>query len=147
MLCLVPHSSHLTQPLDLGIFGQVKNAVRNEATYLMKVEGDDVDDGLDTVVDEEEEVEENSMADPDPDAAQTEDVDESSDDPDDFEEPRRRRAERSKALADYMLALLDAYERATTRRRVVSAFGQAGIFYKSPDPPPAPTAGCLRQSA
>ena len=56
--------------------------------------------------------------------------------------------ERGKALADYILALLDAYEKATTRRRVVSAFGQAGIFDKTPNPtspkPGSPTSARVR---
>ena len=38
MLFLVPHASHLTQPLDLGIFGRVKVLLRDEATYKISVE-------------------------------------------------------------------------------------------------------------
>ena len=50
------------------------------------------------------------------------------------EASRRPRAERVKILTEYIVAILDAFERATMRRLVVSAFGQAGILYKFPDP-------------
>ena len=125
MVFLVPHSSHLTQPLDLCVFALVKNTVRNEATYLMKLEGDDGD--------EAEEGEEGAMEEGDTDGVQNQEAEEESEEEEEEEHPRQR-AERGKALADYIVALLDAYERATTRRRVVSAFGQAGIFYKTPNP-------------
>ena len=49
------------------------------------------------------------------------------------EEPEHVRAERGKVLADYLTAILDAYERAATRKRIVSAFRQAGILYDVPD--------------
>ena len=48
-------------------------------------------------------------------------------------EPEPVRAERGKAFADLALALLDAYERAATPKRAVSAFKQAGILYDIPD--------------
>ena len=48
--------------------------------------------------------------------------------------PRRPRVERGKALAKYLAAIVDSYERATTRGLVVSAFRQAGIRYMIPDP-------------
>ena len=105
MTFLVPHSSHLSQPLDLCIFGLVKNIIRNEATYAINVKElakDDSDGrGHDT---------------------QTADQ----------QEPRR--AERGKALAESIAVILDAFERATSRRRVVSAFSQAGVFYELVDP-------------
>ena len=94
---LVPHSSHLTQPLDLGVFGRLKSLTRDEASYVVRL------DELDEAVPEEE-------------------------------EPEPVRAERGKVLADYLTAILDAYERAATRKRVVSAFRQAGILYDIPDP-------------
>ena len=47
--------------------------------------------------------------------------------------PGRRRAERGFAMAEYVADIVDAYERATTRRRVVSAFRQAGILYRIPE--------------
>ena len=91
------HSSHLTQPLDLGIFGLLKSIIRDEASYAMCL--DELDE---TVLDEDDE------SDP-------------------------VRAGRGKAFADLALALLDAYERAATPKRVVSAFEQAGILYDIPD--------------
>ena len=40
---LVPHSSHLTQPLDLGIFGLCKNLIRWNSNYVIKMQAiDDV---------------------------------------------------------------------------------------------------------
>ena len=45
-------------------------------------------------------------------------------------DPHRPRAERGFALAEYIADIVDSYERATTRRLVVSAFAQAGIPYK-----------------
>ena len=53
---------------------------------------------------------------------------------DDPPRPRPPRAERGKALAKYLTAIVDAYERATTRALVVSAFRQDGIRYMIPDP-------------
>ena len=88
MLFLVPHSSHLTQPLDLGIFGRVKSLVRDEATYAINLE--EFDEALDDVVE--------------------------------VANRERRRAERGKILAEYIAAILDAFERATRRRLVVAAF-------------------------
>ena len=83
---LVPHSSHLTQPLDLGIFGRLKSLTRDEASYVMRLEE------LDEAV------------------------------PDEDNEPEPVRAERGKVLADYITAIIDAYERSATRKRAVSAF-------------------------
>ena len=51
MTFLVPHSSHLTQPLDLGIFGRVKSLIRDEATYAVSLE--EFDEALDDVLDVE----------------------------------------------------------------------------------------------
>ena len=48
------------------------------------------------------------------------------------EEPRR--AEGGKALAESIAVILDAFERATSRRRIVSAFSQVGVFYELVDP-------------
>ena len=91
------HSSHLTQPLDLSVFGRLKSLTRDEASYVIRLEE------LDEAV------------------------------PDEDNEPEPVRAERGKVLADFVLALLDAYERSATRKRAVSAFRQAGILYDIPD--------------
>ena len=98
---LVPHTSHLTQPLDLGVFGRVKSILRDEATYAIDL------DGVDEMVAESIE-------------------------PD--EDPRRPRAPQGLALAEYILDILDAFEVATTRRRVDSAFAQAGFSTCPPTP-------------
>ena len=105
MMFLVSHSSHLAQPLDLGVYGRVKRVLRDSATYALNVEelNDALDDVLDGVVPHE--------------AA-----------------PQRPRTERGKVLAEYVLSILDAYEKATTRRLIVSAFKRAGIRYMIPDP-------------
>ena len=100
MLFLVPHSSHLTQPLDLGVFGKLKNIMRDEASYSMNIKE------MQTPNDKDE-VREN--------------------------EPAHVRNKRGKQLADYIEAILDAFERATTRRLVVSAFAQAGILFDIDD--------------
>ena len=52
MMFLVPHSSHLTQPLDQVVFGLVKRVLRDSATYALNVEelNDALDDVLDGVV-------------------------------------------------------------------------------------------------
>ena len=52
MTFLVPHSSHLTQPLDLVTFELVKRVMRDSATYKLNVEelNDALDDVLDGVV-------------------------------------------------------------------------------------------------
>ena len=67
-------------------------------------------------------------------AVSLEEFDEALDDVLDVEAARRPRTERGKILAEYISAILDAFERATTRRLVVSAFRQAGILYNTPDP-------------
>ena len=97
---LVPHSSHLTQPLDLCTFGRVKIYTRDQDTYAVSLE--EFDEALDDIVD--------------------------------VGNAPRRRAERGKVLAEYIVAILDAFERASTRKLVVSAFRQAGILYDTPDP-------------
>ena len=76
MRFLVPHSSHLTQPLDLGVFGQLKTLVRNKATYSIDL------NAVDEAIAEEMEDEGNQ---------------------------RRPPAEKGKAMADYMKAILDAF--------------------------------------
>ena len=88
----------MSQALDVGIFGWLKSIIRDEASYVVRI------DALDEAFPNEE------------------------------EEPEPVRAERGKVLADYITAILDAYERAASRRRVVSAFRQAGILYDIPDP-------------
>ena len=52
MMFLVPHSSHITQPLDLGVFGLVKRVMRDSTTYALNVEelNDALDDALEGVV-------------------------------------------------------------------------------------------------
>ena len=37
MLFLVPHSSHMCQALDVGIFGGVKNLIRGDTKYVIKL--------------------------------------------------------------------------------------------------------------
>ena len=44
MRFLVPHTSHLTQPLDVGIFGRVKNLIRSNSRYVINLR--DLDDAL-----------------------------------------------------------------------------------------------------
>ena len=44
-----------------------------------------------------------------------------------------RRAEWGLAQSEYVMDILDAFERSTTRRLVVSAFVQAGILYRIPE--------------
>ena len=93
MTFLIPHSSHFSQPLGLGIFGHVKNLIRNEATYTINVK-------------------ELAKDDADGQERGTPTADE--------QEPRR--TERGKALAESIAVILDAFDRATSRRRVFSAF-------------------------
>ena len=95
---LVPHSSHVSQALDVGIFGWLKSITRDEASYVVRL------DALDEAFPNEE------------------------------EEPEPVRAERVKVFADYITAILNAYERAASRKRIVSAFRQVGILYDIPDP-------------
>ena len=51
MMFLVPHASHLAQPLDPGIFGRVKTVVRDRASYALNDEelNDALDDNTDQV--------------------------------------------------------------------------------------------------
>ena len=49
MMFLVPHSSHLTQPLDLCTFGRVKIYIRDQDTYAVSLE--EFDEALDDIVD------------------------------------------------------------------------------------------------
>ena len=50
------------------------------------------------------------------------------------DDQNRQRAERGKLLAEFLVGILDSFERSTTRKQVVSAFGRAGLFYNRPDP-------------
>ena len=54
MVFLVPHSSHLTQPLDLYTFGRVKSYIRDQDTYAVSLE--EFDEALDDVLDQTERV-------------------------------------------------------------------------------------------
>ena len=94
MVFLVPHTSHLTQPLDLGIFGQVKSIIRSNASYVTNLHN------IDQAVADEN-------------AARN--------------ERREPSAEPGKKLADFIITILQAFHKATTPPRVVSAFEQAGI--------------------
>ena len=51
MRFLVPHTSHLTQPLDVGIFGRVKNLIRSTSRYVINLR--DLDEALAREVDAE----------------------------------------------------------------------------------------------
>ena len=37
VVVLVAHTSHMTQPLDVGIFGMVKNLIRQEGKYVINL--------------------------------------------------------------------------------------------------------------
>ena len=93
----------MTQPLDVGIFGLVKRLLRSEASYKLDA------DGVDANVPEDMMVDLNAADVP------------------------QRRAEWGLAQSEYVLDILDAFERSTTRRLVVSAFVQAGILYRIPE--------------
>ena len=67
-------------------------------------------------------------------AVSLEEFDEALDDVVEAGNTQRRRSERGKVLAEYILVILDAFERASTRMLVVSAFRQAGILYDTTDP-------------
>ena len=126
MRLLVAHTSHLSQALDLGVFGQAKNHLRGEATYAMNL------GTFDDAVAEELDPDPDTAPDPEGPPPDTPEVLPDADtDPDTA--PGRPRAERGFALAEYIADIVDAYERATTRRLVVSAFAQAGILYKTPE--------------
>ena len=99
MLFLVPHSSHLTQPLDLGVFGRLQNIMRDEAAYSVNVKE------MQTPLDQDE----------------------------CENEPAHVRVQRGKQLAEYLEAILDAFERTATRRLIVSAFEQAGLLFDLSD--------------
>ena len=103
---LVPHSSHLTQPLDLAVFCRLKGYIMNEASYSIPVQ----------------------------EMVAAEDAWENAEDRVEPTDQQPQRAPRGKLLAGCIEVILDAFERATTRRLVVSAFSQAGIAYKIPDP-------------
>ena len=51
MRFLVAHTSHLTQPLDLGIFGLCKNIMRSRFQYLINLQ--DLDDAIVEEIDDE----------------------------------------------------------------------------------------------
>ena len=99
---LIAHTSHITQPLDLGVFGRVKSIIRDVARYSVKL--NEVDEAIAADLDNSNGV-----------------------------RPHRR-AEPGLALAEYILAILDAYEKAATRNNVASAFAQAGLLTMAPDP-------------
>ena len=96
----------MTQPLDLGIFGRLKSLIQNEVSYTIPVQ--EMDGAADAA--------ENAEDRPNP------------------EEPQTNRPPRGMILAGCIVAILDAFEKATTRRLVVSSFSQAGSAYMIPDP-------------
>ena len=100
MRFLVPHKSHLTQPLDLGIFGQVKTIIRSNASHVTNLIN------IDQAVADEN-------------AARNENW--------------RPSTEPGKKLADFIILILQAFRKATTPPRVVSAFEQAGICSRFAD--------------
>ena len=53
LVFLPAHTSHLTQPLDLGVFGRLKNVLRDEAAYSIGI------DAVDDAVAEEHEPDDN----------------------------------------------------------------------------------------
>ena len=122
---LPAHSSHLTQPLDLGTFGLVKRLLRREANYTLASNIPVDKQQLDLNGDGENSSE---AADINADAGEGQTIDLNDEDV-----PQPNRAERGLALAEYVLDILDAFERSTSRRLVVSAFRQAGILSRFPD--------------
>ena len=94
MRFLVSHTSHLTQPLDIGIFGRLKSIIRSNASYTINLAN------IDRAVADENAAE---------------------------NERREPSTEPGKKLADFIIAILQAFRQATTPPRVVSAFEQAGI--------------------
>ena len=101
---LVPHSSHLTQPLDVGIFWRTKNLIRTDTRYAINLH--DLDEAIANDADAENL--------PDGDGQQAQAV-------------RRRRTETGRLLADYVLRILRAFRDATFDTNVVSSFAQVGI--------------------
>ena len=89
MRFLPSHTSHLTQPLDVGIFGRLKTIIRSNASYTINLRN------IDRAAADEVEAE---------------------------REHREPSTERGKMLADFILAILQAFHQSTAPTRVVSAF-------------------------
>ena len=94
MRLLVSRMSHLTQPLDVGIFGRLKSIIRSNASYTINLAN------IDRAVADENTAE---------------------------NERREPSTESGQKLADFIIAILQAFHQATTPPCVVSAFEQAGI--------------------
>ena len=124
LLFIPPHSSHLTQPLDLGTFGLVKRLLRREASYALDANFTNANNEIDLEGDDDTRGQTGIVADSD----ESTSIDLNGDDV-----PPPNRAERGLALAEYVLDILDAFERSTSKRLVVSAFRQAGILSRFPD--------------
>ena len=97
MLFLVPHSSHMTQALDVGIIANVKRHIRSDTKYVINLH--DLDRAVAQQIEAENLCEE-------------------------------ERVERGYLLAEYMLKILRAFEKATTPDLIISAFQQVGIHSK-----------------
>ena len=127
LLFIPAHSSHLTQPLDLGIFCLVKRLLRREASYALDANLTNNNNQIDLNGDDENSAESLSVE------SHESGEESTSIDLNDDGVPPPNRAERGLALAEYVLDILDALERSTSRRNVVSAFRQAGIVSRIPD--------------
>ena len=124
LVFLPAHSSHLTQPFDLGTFGLVKRHLRREASYALNANFQNVNNEIDLEGDENSGEQTGVNAD----SEESTSIDLNDDDV-----PLQKGAERGLALAEYVLDILDAFERSTSKRLVVSAFRQAGILSRFPD--------------
>ena len=105
-------------------FGLVKRHLRREASYALNANFQNVNNEIDLEGDENSGEQTGVNADSE---------ESTSIDLNDHDVPLQNRAERGLALAEYVLDILDAFERSTSKRLVVSAFRQAGILSRFPD--------------
>ncbi|ELP91516.1 hypothetical protein EIN_512490 [Entamoeba invadens IP1] len=121
LIFLVPHSSHMTQILDVGVFGSCKNQLRRYCEYVTQVvkDEDDIENkSTENVFEEQLNMEE---------VVEKEELDEVEGET----ITKKVREKRGICLVNRLISMLSAFQAATNRQNVVSAFRQCGITYKT----------------
>ncbi|ELP84742.1 hypothetical protein EIN_174170 [Entamoeba invadens IP1] len=111
----------MTQSLDVGVFGSCKNQLRRYCEYVTQVvkDEDDIENkSTENVFEEQLDMEE---------VVEEEEVDEVEGET----ITKNVRDKRGTFLMNRLISMLSAFQAATTRQNVVSAFQQCGITYKT----------------
>ncbi|ELP83907.1 hypothetical protein EIN_440910 [Entamoeba invadens IP1] len=111
----------MTQSLDVGVFGSCKNQLRRYCEYVTQVvkDEDDIENKSTENVFEEQLNMEEVMEEKEVDEVEGETI------------TKKVREKSGVFLVNRLISMLSAFQAATTRQNVVSAFRQCGITYKT----------------